>query len=141
MAQGEEEIEEVGNLGADQEDGGDGDVSLEGEGGLEEGRGGAGCASQLSVVAGFGGQAGEVHGEEGGVGAKQGSPEVELAEGFGEGAVEEQGGPVVRRAEETEDAGHGHDEVKVGDDEEGVVEVLVEDGLGEDGAGESARYE
>jgi hypothetical protein len=66
---------------------------------------------------------------------------VELAEGFGEGAVEEERSPVVGGAEEAEDAGHGHDEVEVGDDEEGVVEVLVEDGLGEDGAGEAAGDE
>ena len=140
-AQGEEEVEEEGELRADEEDGGDGDVALQGQRGCEESGGGAGDAGELGVVAGFAGEAGEVHGEEGGVGAEEGDPEVQLAEGFGEGAVEEQREPVVGGAEEAEDAGHGHDEVEVGDDEEGVVEVLVEDGLGEDGAGEASGDE
>ena len=53
----------------------------------------------------------------------------------------DEGEPVVGRGEEAEDAGHRHDEVEVGDDEEGVVQVLVENGLGEDGAGEAAGDE
>ena len=99
----------------------------------------------LGVVAGFSGEAGEMHGEEGGVGSDDGEPEVEAAEGFGHEAAGCLGGmsgePVVGGGEEAEDGGHGHDEVEVGDDEEGVVEVLVEDGLGEDGAGEASGDE
>jgi len=95
-AKGEDEIDEEGDLCADEEDGRHGDVALERHGGLKEGRGRAGDASELGVVAGFSGEAGEVHGEEGGVGTEEGGPEVELAEGFGEGAVEEEGSPVSR---------------------------------------------
>ena len=72
---------------------------------------------------------------------------MKVAERFGEktaGVVAgggEEREPVVGCGVEGEDPGHGHDEVEVGDDEEGVVEVLVEYGLGEDGAGEPSRDE
>ena len=66
-----------------------------------------------------------MHGEKGGVGTEDGEPEVTFAEALGELAVEDEREPVVGGAEESEDAGHRHDEVEVGDDEEGVVEVLV----------------
>ena len=38
-------------------------------------------------MAGFAGEAGEVHGEEDGVGSDEGAPEVEVAEGFGQEAA------------------------------------------------------
>ena len=96
----------------------------------------------MRVVAGFAGQAREVHGKKCRVGEEECQPEVPLAEALGEdAAVREQREPVVSGAEEAEDSGHGHDEVEVGDDEEGVVQILVEDGLGEDGAGEAAGDE
>ncbi len=138
---GEDEVEQEGELRAGEEYGGDGDVALEREGGLQQ-RAGGGCdAGELAVVAGFAGEAGEMHGDKGGIGTEERAPEVELAEGLGEAAAEEDGCPVVGGAEEAEDAGHRHDEVEVGDDKKGVVEVLVEDGLGEDGAGEAAGDE
>ncbi len=98
-------------------------------------------------MAGFAGQAGEMHGEEDGVSSDEGAPEVEMAERLGQETAGmtvgggEEGEPVVGRGVEAEDAGHCHDEVKVGDDEEGVVEVLVENWLGEDGAGEASGDE
>ena len=49
--------------------------------------------------------------------------------------------PVIKSTEKTEDAGHRHDEVEMGDDEKGVVEILVEDGLRENGAAEPAGDE
>ena len=38
-------------------------------------------------MAGFAGEAGEVHGEEDGVGSDEGAPEVEAAKGFGHEAA------------------------------------------------------
>ncbi len=58
-------------------------MALQGERGLEERCTGAGDAVELSVMTGFGGEAGEVHGEKGGVGTEESRPEVEFAEGFG----------------------------------------------------------
>ena len=55
--------------------------------------------------------------------------------------AEDQRRPVIGAAEQPEDPRHGHDEVKMGDDEEGVVQVFVEDGLREDRAAESAGHE
>ncbi len=103
------------------------------------GRGGD--AGELGVVAGLAGQPGEVHGEKGAVGGKKGEPEVPFAEALGKGLADEQGRPVIRGAEQAEHAGHGHDEMEMRDDEERVVEVLIQDGLGEDRAGEAAGNE
>ena len=88
-----------------------------------------------------------MHGQENGVGADEGAPEVKATEGFGEEAAGvfvgggDQREPVVGCGVEGEDAGHGHNEVEVGDDEEGVVEVFVQYGLGQDGAGEASGDE
>src|SRR6185369_577278 len=49
--------------------------------------------------------------------------------------------PVVDGGEESDDSSHGHDEVKMADDEGGVVQVLVEDRLGEDRTGKASRDE
>ncbi len=137
-------------MGGGEEDRCVGDEAVERDGLGEEDAGGAECAArardarELGVVAGFAGETGEVHGEEDGVGSDEGEPEVEVAEGFGEEAsgVFAGGGeerePIVGCGVEGEDSGHGHDEVEVGDDEGRVVEVLVEYGLGEDGAGEAS---
>lgn len=95
-------------------------------------------------MAGFARESGEMHGEEDGVRADEGEPEVPAAEGFGHEAAgvvrggSEEWEPIVGGGIEAEDAGHCHDEMEVGDDKGGVVEVLVEDGLGEDRAGESS---
>ena len=107
----------------------------------------AGDSGELGVVPWFACQAGQVHGKEDCVGSDQGGPEVEAAEGFGHETARararcgDERKPVVGRRVETEDAGHRHDEVEVGYDEEGVVEVLVEDWLCEDGAGEASGDE
>ncbi len=53
----------------------------------------------------------------------------------------DEGEPVVGGGEEGEDSGHRHDEVEVGDDEDGVVEVFIQNWLGEDGAGEASGDE
>ncbi len=98
-------------------------------------------------MAGFAGEASEVHGKEDRVGSDEGAPEVETAEGFGEesaGMVAGSGDkwePVVGCGVESEDAGHGHDEMEMGYDEEGVVQVLIENRLGEDGAGKASGNE
>src|ERR1700729_1738522 len=116
------------------------DVPVEREGGGQEMACGAersaraGDAGELGVMPGLAGEAGQGHGQEGRVPSDKGEPEVEAAEGLGHeaGGLAALGGyqgePVVRRGEESEDSGHRHDEVEVGDDEEGVVEVLVENG-------------
>ena len=56
-------------------------------------------------------------------------------------AAGHQGEPVVDAGEDGERPCHRHDEVKVRDDEEGVVQVLVERGQGKDGAGDAAGDE
>jgi hypothetical protein len=92
-------------------------------------------------------EAGQVHRQEGGVSSEQCEPEVEAAQGLGHETCwfSAMGGnlrkPVISRGEEGEDSGHCHDEMEVSHDEEGVVEVLVEDGLGEDWAGEASGDE
>ena len=140
-----DEIDEKRQLRDCEEDCRVGDVALERQGrGEEIASGLTRDSGELGVVAGFSGKAGDVHGEEGSVGTEDGSPEVDLAEGLGHEARGagcnggDLGKPVVRCGEEAEDAGHGHDEVEVGDDKEGVVEVLVENWLGEDGAGKAS---
>src|SRR6266851_4571337 len=146
-AQAAMEIDEEENLRGGEKDGGVGDVEVEGESvGEKLARGaqrtaGAGDAGELGVVAGLSGEAGEMHGEEGRVGSDDGEPEVEAAEGFGHQTPSYEREPIVGCGEEAEDAGHGHDEVEVGDDEDGVVEVLVQNGLGEDGAGKTTGDE
>src|SRR5215470_17211119 len=62
-------------------------------------------------------------------------------ESFAHEPAGHQGEPVVDAGEDGERAGHRHDEVKVRDDEEGVVEVLVERGQGKDGSGDAASDE
>ena len=66
---------------------------------------------------------------------------MDFAERFVHETASEQRVPVIDAGKEREDASHGHDEMEVSDDEEGVVQIGVERGLGEDGAGESASNE
>src|SRR5580704_6244656 len=93
FAQAVDEIEEEEELGGGEEDRGVGDEAVERECVGKEQAGGAECAAgardagELSVVAGFAGEAGEMHGEEDGVGTGEGEPEVEVAEGLGEEAA------------------------------------------------------
>src|SRR5579862_6860666 len=82
-----------------------------------------------------------MHGKEGAPGADDGDPEMELAEGFVHEASGHEREPIVDAGKDGEGSGHCHDEMEVSDDEEGVVEVGVERGLGEDGAGEASRDE
>src|ERR1700712_4114467 len=71
------EIDGEEDLNGGEEDGGFGDLAVEGERAAEEMAGGtertarAGDAGELGVVAGFSGEAGDVHGEEGGVGTDE----------------------------------------------------------------------
>ena len=76
-----DEIEEEEELGGGEDEGSPGDVGVDGKGGGEEMvGGGVGKAGELGVVAGLAEEAGEVHGEEGGVGGGEGEPEVPAAE-------------------------------------------------------------
>jgi len=98
-------------------------------------------------VTGFSSKAGEVHWEEDGVGSDRGAPEVKASEGFRHQAAGMLAGgrherePVVDRGIEAKDAGHCHDEVEVSDDEKGVVEILIQNWLGEDWASETSGDE
>ena len=64
-----DEVKEKEELGGGEEDGGVGDEAVQWEGGGEELAGGVGDSCELGVVAGLCGETGEVHGQEGGVGA------------------------------------------------------------------------
>ena len=137
LPQAADEVEEEEKLSRGEEDGSVGDEVIKRYGagqersGRTEGTARAGDAGELGVVAWFASQAGQVHGEKDRVGSDEGGPEMEAAEGFGHQAARararrgDEGKPVVGRRVEAEDAGHCHDEMKVGDDEEGVVEVFV----------------
>ena len=87
------------------------------------------------------GESGEVHGEERAVGGEEGDPEMELAESLVHEPAGHQGEPIVDAGEDGEGSGHGHDEMKMRDDEVGVVQIGVEHGLSEDGAGEASGDE
>src|SRR5262249_22284236 len=82
-----------------------------------------------------------MHRDEGGVGAEKGDPEVELAQALIHEPTEDSREPEVDAGERGEASGHGHDQVEVGDNEVGVVQVAIQAWLREDRAGESAGYE
>ena len=84
-----EEVVQEEELGRGEEDRRPGDEAVEGEEMREHDSGGVGDACELGVVAGFSGEAGEVHGQKGGVGSEEGRPEMQAAERLGEkrGAV------------------------------------------------------
>ena len=144
MFEAECKVQEERKLRHCEENGGPGDEVLEWESGGEKVSGLVGNPGELGVVAGLAFEAGDMHREEGGVSADEGSPEVDAAEGLGHEAPRSRGSgcdlrePVVGGGEEAEDSGHGHDEVEVSDNEEGVVKVLIQDWLSEDGAGEAS---
>src|SRR5215469_4584250 len=152
-AQATDEIDEKDKLGGREQDSAEGDVAIQRERGREQLAGRAestalaGDPSELGVMARLASKAGEVHGEESEVGEAECEPEMPLAEAFRHEAAGEaktcgnERKPVIRGGEETKDSGHGHDEVEVGDDEERVVEIFVEDGLSENGAGEASGDE
>lgn len=126
MAEASEEVPEEDQLRGGEDECRDGDVEIEGDGASEQSASGVGDAGELGVVAGLSGQPGEAHRQEGVVRAVEGEPEVPAAEAFGEEATAtDEGEPVVGGGEEAEDACHGHDEMEVGDDEGGVVQVFI----------------
>ena len=87
------------------------------------------------------GDADVVHGEERPVVGDEGEPEVPLAQRLVHHAAEHLREPEGGGAEDAEQGRPGHDQVEVGDHEEGVVEVDVGRALAQPDAGEPAADE
>ena len=94
-AEGDPEVEEEGNLGEGEENGGERDVALQWHGRGEELAGRTGDACELRVLAGLSSEARDVHGEKGRVGEEDRQPEADFAEGFAERAARDRRKPVV----------------------------------------------
>src|SRR3954451_23667343 len=145
MAQTSDKVEEEKKLSGREKDSPVGDVLVKWKRGGEHASCGVGNLAELSIVARLACQTGEVHRQKRCVGSDEGQPEVPSSDSFRHKTSRAPGGPcelrepIIRRSKEAEDARHGHDEVKVSDDEGGVVQILIQDGLGQDRAGEASR--
>ena len=93
------------------------------------------------IAADVAGEAQIVHRHEDAVDADEGEPEMQFAERLVHHAADHLRAPEIRAGEDAEDGGDGHDEVEMGDDEVGGVQVGVNGRLREEEAADAAADE
>ena len=91
-----------------------------------------GHAGEVGVTARVPGHAQEVHGHENQIDARESDGEMKFAQALAHHAPVHLREPVIGGGEDSEDGGHAHDQVEMGNDEIGIVQRQVQRGLREE---------
>src|SRR5215813_1204562 len=83
----------------------------------------------------------QMHRHEHGIGAQKSYPEMKLAQDFTHGASKHLGKPEMSGGKHRKKSRHGHNQVKMGDDEIGVVHINIQRRLSQNWPSQTASDE